>query len=58
MLKGAQHSISFTLFHLALDRLSVDIDLNDVGALDRAVMESERPNVEAALNRLLLGDRA
>ena len=32
---------------------SVDIDLNYVGALDRAVMETERPTVDAALNRLL-----
>ncbi|MGC8536267.1 MAG: nucleotidyl transferase AbiEii/AbiGii toxin family protein, partial [Rhizomicrobium sp.] len=36
-----------------LDRLSVDIDLNYVGALDRAEMETDRPNIYAALNRLL-----
>ena len=41
------------MFHLGLDRLSVDIDLNYIGALDRAVMETERPTVDAALNRLL-----
>jgi hypothetical protein len=41
------------VFHLGLDRLSVDIDLNYIGALDRAVMETERPTVDAALNRLL-----
>ena len=40
-------------FHLGLDRLSVDIDLNYIGALDRAVMETERPSVDVAINRLL-----
>lgn len=45
---------ALNVFHLGLDRLSVDIDLNYVGALDRAVVESERPAVDAALNRLLV----
>jgi hypothetical protein len=44
---------ALNVFHLSLDRLSVDIDLNYVGALDRGAMEAERPEVEAALNRLL-----
>ena len=44
---------ALNLFHLGLDRLSVDIDLNYVGALDRTVMEAERPDIEAALDRLL-----
>jgi predicted nucleotidyltransferase component of viral defense system len=44
---------ALNVFHLGLDRLSVDIDLNYIGALDRAAMETERPNVDAALNRLL-----
>ena len=44
---------ALNVFHLALDRLSVDIDLNYVGALDRAVMLQERPEVEAALTRIL-----
>ncbi len=44
---------ALNLFHLGLDRLSVDIDLNYVGALDRAAMEAERPDVDTALNRLL-----
>ena len=44
---------ALNVFHLRLDRLSVDIDLNYVGALDRAEMETDRPNVDAALNRLL-----
>ncbi|HUL08851.1 MAG TPA: nucleotidyl transferase AbiEii/AbiGii toxin family protein [Candidatus Acidoferrum sp.] len=44
---------ALNVFHLGLDRLSIDIDLNYIGALDRAVMETERPTVDAALNRLL-----
>jgi predicted nucleotidyltransferase component of viral defense system len=51
VLKGGT---ALNVFHLGLDRLSVDIDLNYVGALDRAVMETERPAVDAALNRLLV----
>src|SRR3546814_363848 len=50
VLKGGT---ALNVFHLDLDRLSVDIDLNYIGALDRAVMETERPTVDAALNRLL-----
>lgn len=50
VLKGGT---ALNVFHLALDRLSVDIDLNNVGALDRADMEADRPEVDAALNRLL-----
>ena len=50
VLKGGT---ALNLFHLGLDRLSVDIDLNYVGALDRAAMEAERPEVDAALDRLL-----
>lgn len=44
---------ALNLFHVGLDRLSVDVDLNYVGALDRATMEAERPDVDAALDRLL-----
>lgn len=44
---------ALNVFHLPLDRLSVDIDLNYIGALDRAEMEAERPIVDAAINRLL-----
>jgi len=50
VLKGGT---ALNVFHLGLDRLSVDIDLNYIGALDRAVMETERPTVDAAINRLL-----
>ena len=44
---------ALNLFHLRLDRLSVDIDLNYVGAVDRAAMEADRPLVDEALLRLL-----
>ena len=46
-------------FYLDLDRLSVDIDLNYVGTLDLATMERERPEVDAAVDRLFAshGDR-
>lgn len=50
VLKGGT---ALNVFHLGLDRLSVDIDLNYIGALDRAAMEAERPTLEAALYRLL-----
>lgn len=45
---------ALNVFHLELDRLSVDIDLNYIGALDRTVMEGERPDVDATLDRLLV----
>ena len=41
-------------FYLSTERLSVDIDLNFVGVLSRSSMVSERPKVEAALQRLLV----
>ena len=44
---------ALNVFHLNLDRLSIDIDLNYVGALERTTMVSERPEVEAALRRIL-----
>lgn len=44
---------ALNLFHLRLDRLSVDIDLNYVGAVDRVAMEADRPLVDEALLRLL-----
>ena len=50
VLKGGT---ALNVFHLKLDRLSVDIDLNYIGALDRAAMEADRPEVDAALGRLL-----
>lgn len=44
---------ALNVFHLALDRLSVDIDLNYIGELDREKMLAERPALEAALGRIL-----
>ena len=44
---------ALNVFYLKLDRLSVDIDLNYVGALDRDAMLAERPEVEAALAQVL-----
>ena len=43
---------ALNVFYLDLDRLSVDIDLNYVGPLDLAAMERERPEVDAAIDRL------
>ena len=43
---------ALNVFYLDLDRLSVDIDLNYVGAPDLAAMERERPEVDAAIDRL------
>ena len=43
---------ALNVFYLDLDRLSVDIDLNYVGALDLAARERERPEVGAAIDRL------
>jgi predicted nucleotidyltransferase component of viral defense system len=45
---------ALNVFHLNLDRLSVDIDVNYIGALDRETMLAERPEVEAALGRILI----
>jgi predicted nucleotidyltransferase component of viral defense system len=44
---------ALNVFHLRLERLSVDIDLNYVGAVDRAAMEADRPLVDEALLRFL-----
>lgn len=44
---------ALNVFYLALDRLSVDIDLNYVGALDREAMLAERKGLEEALARIL-----
>ena len=44
---------ALNVFHLGLDRLSVDIDLNYIGELDREKMLAERPALEAALGRIL-----
>lgn len=58
VLKGGT---AINLFHLDVPRLSVDIDLNYIGAVDRATMLAERPKVEQAIEavcrRLDLGVR-
>ncbi len=41
-------------FQLDLDRLSVDIDLNYVGALERSRMLADRVEIESSLTRLLM----
>ncbi len=43
---------ALNLFILQLPRLSVDIDLNYVGAADRPTMLAERPRVEQALEQV------
>jgi predicted nucleotidyltransferase component of viral defense system len=40
---------AINLFHFDVPRLSVDIDLNYIGAADREIMLAERPKVEDAL---------
>lgn len=45
---------ALNVFYLQLDRLSVDIDLNYIGALDREAMLADRPQVEAALAQILV----
>lgn len=49
VLKGGT---ALNLFVLDLPRLSVDIDLNYVGAADRATMLAERPQVERAIEQV------
>lgn len=44
---------ALNVFHLGLDRLSVDIDLNYIGSIDRDVMLKDRPQIEEALQRIL-----
>lgn len=46
VLKGGS---ALNLFVFDLPRLSVDLDLNYVGAVDRAAMEAERPQIERAI---------
>jgi len=49
VLKGGT---ALNLFVLALPRLSVDIDLNYVGAADRDTMLAERPRIEAGIQQV------
>ena len=43
---------ALNLFHFGLPRLSVDIDLNYIGALDRDTMLEERPQVEQRIQAI------
>jgi len=40
---------ALNLFHFDVPRLSVDIDLNYVGAIDRDTMLAEKPKAEQAV---------
>jgi len=52
VLKGGT---GINLFLFELPRLSVDIDLNYVGQVDRDRMQAERPEVERAVEQIALG---
>jgi predicted nucleotidyltransferase component of viral defense system len=52
VLKGGT---GINLFLLELPRLSVDIDLNYIGQVDRDRMQAERPEVERAVEQIALG---
>ncbi|WP_376695721.1 nucleotidyl transferase AbiEii/AbiGii toxin family protein [Wenzhouxiangella sp. EGI_FJ10305] len=43
---------ALNLFHFGLPRLSVDIDLNYIGALDREKMLGERPQIEQRIQAI------
>lgn len=44
---------ALNVFHAALDRLSVDIDVNYVGEADKARMDEDRPGLEDRILRLM-----
>ena len=43
---------ALNLFHFDLPRLSVDADLNYIGAVDRSTMLEERPEIENRIKNL------
>ena len=47
---------ALNLFLFDVPRLSVDIDLNYIGAVDREGMEAERPSLEARLQAIFVAD--
>jgi len=53
VLKGGT---ALNLFLFDVPRLSVDIDLNYIGAVDREGMEAERPSLEARLHAIFVAD--
>jgi hypothetical protein len=44
---------ALNVFHSNLDRLSVDIDVNYVGALEKEQMDADRPGLEDRIERLM-----
>lgn len=44
---------ALNVFHSDLDRLSVDIDVNYVGAIEKERMEADRPGLEDRIERLM-----
>ena len=44
---------ALNVFHSDLDRLSVDIDANYVGAIEKARMDADRPGLEDRIERLM-----
>ena len=44
---------ALNIFHSDLDRLSVDIDVNYVGALEKEQMDADRPGLEDRIERLM-----
>ena len=44
---------AFNVFYSDLDRLSVDIDINYVGAIDKEQMDADRPGLEDRIARLM-----
>jgi hypothetical protein len=44
---------ALNIFHFELDRLSVDIDLNYVGAVEKERMDEDRPGLEDRIDRLM-----
>lgn len=44
---------ALNVFHFNLDRLSVDIDVNYVGAIEKERMDADRPGLEDRIERLM-----
>jgi Nucleotidyl transferase AbiEii toxin, Type IV TA system len=44
---------ALNVFHSDLDRLSVDIDVNYVGAIEKERMDADRPGLEDQITRLM-----
>jgi len=44
---------ALNVFHSDLDRLSVDIDVNYVGAIEKERMDADRPGLEDRIERLM-----